>query len=163
MDGIVGKTYQTSNSLPPCQEIDIYAIGFRGCKAWVQGESVLAMCMINQTWIIINMFPYTYRFCMMSVLKFGWRLMEQLRSESVSYQIVLFPPLLMTSSVFVGKNVLDTRHHVGPNFVVKWNKIKLESVSYGLVWLFVKFQQFCMLASPFLKYMSTWRHWRRIH
>ena len=23
MDGIVGKTYQTYNSLPPCQEIDI--------------------------------------------------------------------------------------------------------------------------------------------
>ena len=83
--------------------------------------------------------------------------------ESVSYQIALFPRLLMTSTVFVGRYVLDTRRHVGPNFVVKWNEIKLESVFYGLVWLFVKIKQFCMIASPLLTYMSTWRHWRRIH
>ena len=104
----------------------------------------------NQTWTIINIFPYTYRFCTMSVLKFGWRLMEQLRSESLSYQIALFPRLLMTSSVFVGRCVFDTRRHVDPNFVVKWNKIKLESVFFGLMWLFVKIKQFCMLASPLL-------------
>ena len=103
----------------------------------------------NQTQIIINIFPYAYRFCTMSVLKFGWRLMEQLRSESVSYQIALFPRLLMTSSVFVGRNVLGTRHHVGPNFVVKWNKIKLESVFYGLVWLFVKIQAILHACQPF--------------
>ena len=32
MDGIVGKTYQTYNSLPPCQEIDIHVSCHELCQ-----------------------------------------------------------------------------------------------------------------------------------